>query len=338
MNRNLLLVLGGFAALMLVGAGALLFVQRQQAGAPPAPEHRKLQSVGVVVRGKSYLPGVEGFRSKMAELGYEEGVNVVYDIRIVEQTADLPGVVRELIAKGVDVLHTYSTPATVAAYAETKQIPIVFGSMGDPLASQTIRSLQKPDTNVTGVNSLSAPLVSKRLEFLLEAAPRVKKVAFPLTREDIPGQSSYAFILETAEKLGVEVVPYWISEERTSEEVAAAILRKDVDGIVLSSDTAMWRNLQDYVAQAKKEKLPFAVFDKDMVAAGGLVGYGPDYFVSGEQSAVLVDKILQGQQPGNLPIENPRRLVLALNLDTARAIGLEFPVSLLQKADVVYPE
>lgn len=329
------LFVGIIGLALFLGFVAFLLQQQEVAPTPPV---QNVYKIGVVVRGASYLPGIEGFKSKMAELGYEEGMNVSYEIKIVENTADLPMAVRELIAQNVHVLHTYSTPATVAAFAETKTIPIVFGSMGDPLASKTIESLQRPGTNVTGVNSLSAPLVSKRLEFLLEAAPWVKKVAFPLTHEDIPGKSSHVFILETAEKLGIEVVPYYITKERTSEETAQAISHKDVDGIVLSSDTAMWRNLGDYVAQAIKEKLPFAVFDKDMVAAGGLVGYGPDYFVSGEQSAVLIDKILNGQSPSELPIENPRRLVLALNLDTARAIGIEFPPSLLQKADVLYPE
>ncbi len=323
---------------VLVLAGIVGFLFWQPTDTSQSLSGQKVHKIGVLVRGASYVPGIEGFKSKMAELGYQEGINVAYEMRIIDSTADLPAVVRELIAKGVDVLHTYSTPATVAAYAETKTIPIVFGSMGDPLASQTIQSLQRPGTNVTGVNSLSAPLVSKRLELLLEVVPSVKKVAFPLTHEDIPGRSSYVFILETAEKLGVTVIPYYITAERSSRETALSILKKDVDGIVLSSDTAVWKNLGDYVSQAIEEKLPFAVFDKDMVAAGGLVGYGPDYFVSGEQSAVLVDKILNGQRPNDLPIENPRRLVLAVNLDTARAIGLEFPVSILQKADVLYPE
>ncbi|MCH8986843.1 ABC transporter substrate-binding protein, partial [Patescibacteria group bacterium] len=224
------------------------------------------------------------------------------------------------------------------AYKQTKEIPIVFGSMGDPLASKTVKALDRSGTNVTGVSSLSAPLVVKRLEFLLEASPGVKRVAFALTPDDIPGKSSYNFILEAAEKLGVEVVPYWIDSERDVTETARAIKATDVDGIVLSSDSLTWAHLSDYIDQSVQEGLPFAVFHKDMVFAGGLVGYGPDYFGSGEQSAVLVDKILRGQRPTDLPIESPGKLILAVNLQTALAIGIILPSALLQRADIVINE
>ena len=168
----------------------------------------------------------------------------------------------------------------------------------------------------------------------MEAVPTVKKVAFPMTPDDIPGQSSYEIALDIAPKLGIELVPYYITEERDSIATARAIRKEDVDGIVISSDTAVWSRLATYIDQAIQEKLPFAVFDKDMVAKGGLLGYGPDYFGSGEQSAVYADKILQGANPANLPIDSPRKLLLAINNSTAQAIGIEFPPDFLKKADV----
>lgn len=298
----------------------------------------KIARIGILVRGKSYVPGVEGFQAKMKQLGYVEGENVEYFTKFIDDRKNLPGAVAELLLENIDVLHTYSTPATVEAYKQTKEIPIVFGSMGDPLASKTVKALDRSETNVTGVSSLSAPLVVKRLEFLLEASPGVKRVAFALTPDDIPGRSSYNFILEAAEKLGVEVVPYWIDAERDATETARAIKAEDVDGIVLSSDSLTWARLSDYVDQSIKEQLPFAVFHKDMVLAGGLIGYGPDYFGSGEQSAVLVDKILRGQKPTDLPIESPGKLLLAINMKTALAIGLTLPPELLQRADIVINE
>ena len=119
------------------------------------------------------------------------------------------------------------------------------------------------------------------------------------------------------------------------QETARAINHRDVDSIVLAADSSTWANLDAYIAQSIREKLPFAVFDKDMVVKGGLIGYGPDYFVCGEQSAVLADKILQGQQPGEFPIENPKKFILAVNLDTAAAIDLKIPQALLDKADLI---
>ncbi len=334
-RKYLLLTLGAGLVLFLL---VLLFLTQGNFSLTPrsVEESKRPYHIGIVVRGSSYEPGVDGFRSQMKTLGYVEGDNVIYSVKFVDKREDLPAAIDELLKKGVDVLHTYSTPATVEAYKLTKTVPIVFGSMGDPVASKTVESLERPGTNVTGVGSLSAPLVVKRLEFLLEAAPGVKKVAFPLSSDDIPGQSSYTFILEAAPLFGVEVVPYFITPERPVIETARAISREDVDGIVLSSDSLTWAFLHEYVRQSIQEKLPFAVFDKDMVRNGGLVGYGPDYFASGQQSAVLVDKILMGQDPGSLPVEPPKKLVLAVNLKTASAIGIDLPSTLLQKADVIF--
>ena len=287
------------------------------------------------MRGESYRPGVEGFKSKMKELEYEDGRNVVYYTYFVDKRDDLPSVLQEILDKKVDLIHTYSTPATVEAYKKTKSVPIVFGSMGDPLASKTVFSLEKSGTNVTGVNSLSSPLAAKRLEFLIEAIPSVKRVAFPFAPDDIPGLSSYNAVLEVADKLKVKIIPYYISKDRSVKETALAISRRDVDGIVISSDSLVWANLASYVEQAEKEKLPFAVFDKDMVLKGGLLGYGPDYFVTGEQSAVLVDKILRGARPTDLPIEIPRKIILVVNLKTAKKIGLNFREEFLKKANMI---
>lgn len=326
MKKNLFIVLG---AVLLLAVGLFL---ASQFG---AGRQVKVYKVGIVALGKTYLPGIDGFKEKMRGLGYEEGKNVVYYTHSVDKREDLPAIIAETLSQKIDLLHVYGTPTTVEAYKQTKDVPIVFGSMGDPLASKTIQSLEKPGTNVTGVNSLSAPLIAKRLEFLLEAMPSIRRVAIPFGSGSIPGVSSYGFAIEAAKKLEVELVPYYISKERPIKETASAIKRSDVDGIIISSDTDVWANLASYVEQAIKEKLPFAVFDKDMVVSGGLLGYGPDYFATGEQSAVLVDKILHGASPSDLPIEVPQKLILVVNLKTAKAIGLAMPQDFLKKADLI---
>lgn len=329
MKRNLFILL---VAVLLLTAG--LFLANQFRVGPPI----KVYKIGIVTLGKTYLPGVEGFRAKMKELGYEEGKTVIYYINSVDKKEDLPEVIAQILSQKVDLLHVYGTPSTVEAYKQTKTVPIVFGSMGDPLASKTIKSLEKPGTNVTGINSLSASLAAKRLEFLLEAVPSVRRVAMPFNTESIPGVSSFNFAKEAAQKLKVELVPYYISKQRPVKETATVIKRSDVDAIVISSDTEVWANLASYVGQAIREKMPFAVFDKDMVVGGGLFGYGPDYLVTGEQSAIIVDKILHGASPGELPIEVPQKLILVVNLKTAKAIGLALPRDFLKKADLILSE
>ena len=318
------------SVILIIGAGIFL-LSRIVPRAEPA--HPVL--IGILVRGTTYTPGVEGFKKKMGELGYQEKKNVNYLIRYVEKKEEIAPAVSEFITSDVALLLTFSTPVTTEAYHQTKTIPIVFGSVGDPLITEFVESLQRPGKNVTGISSLATSLVSKRLEFLLEAMPQIKTIAYPFTAEDIQAAKSYPIILDTAKRLNVKVIPYYLTKNRDARATALAIRHKDVDGIVLSNDSLTWANLDAYVAQAKKEKLPFAVFDKDMVTKGGLIGYGPDYFVSGEQSAVLADKILHGRKPTDLPIETPQKFILAINLDTADAIGLHLPSTLLQKAGLI---
>lgn len=315
--------------IVAAGLGVAFFSRREQAAQPPPT------LIGILVRGKSYTPGVDGFKEKMQQLGYREGENVRYLARFIDAREDIPAAVSEFIRSGVVLFYTLSTPVTGEVYKQTKTIPVIFGSVGDPLATDFVESLQHPGKNVTGISSLSVSLVGKRLEFLLEAVPSVKKVAYPFTPEDIPAAKSYPVVLGAAHKLGVTIVPYLISKDRDAKATALAIRRRDVDGIVLAADSATWSALNVYVDQAIKEKLPFAVFDKDMVAAGGLIGYGPDYFTVGQQAAVLADKILHGQRPGELPVETPQRFLLGVNLDTAAAIGVRLPPPLLQKADFI---
>lgn len=327
MTKKLFFIL---AALILI-IGAVLYgsiVKQSENG-------NKEFLIGIVVRGKSYEPGVAGFIGKMKELGYIEGENVKYIVRFTDKREDLPGIIKEFLDNKVDLIHAYSTPATKEAYNQTKTVPIIFGSMGDPLASGVVKSLSGSGTNVTGIGSLSVDLTAKRLEFLKEIFPSIKKVAMPFTVGDIPGERSVEVAEESGAKLGVVIVTYPITKERGVKETAAAIFKKDVDGIVISADSAVWASLSSYISQAAKEKLPFAVFDKDMVENGGLVGYGPDYFSVGMQAAILTDKILQGAKPTELPIESPSKLILAVNLKTAKENNFVITDAFLSKVDLV---
>jgi len=327
MNKNILLVIG--LIVLLIVAGYVF----SRYSLPQTSE--KIQKVGIIVRGKSYEAAVGGFKAKMNELGYEEGKNILYNIQFVNKREDLPGVVKAMLDDGVELLHTYSTPATIEAFNQTKIVPIVFGSMGDPIASGLVQTLQKPGLNVTGISSLSVDTVGKRMEYVKQLVPSIRRVAFAFTESDIPARRSYEEAIKAAPRLGLVIVPYYITPERSVQETAAAIFKKDVDAIVISSDSATWANLVDYIAQAKKEKLPFSVFDKDMVEKGGLVGYGPDYAIVGGQAALLVSKILKGAIPGDLPVESPNKFILAINLKTAEENGITISDSFLSIVDFI---
>lgn len=328
MNKKTFFILVAAVILLVIVVWAGKFLETEKT-------EKRVYKIGVLVRGKSYEAGVTGFLAKMRELGYKEGENVGYEIRFADKREDLPAIIKEFLDNNVDLIHTYSTPATIEAYKQTKSVPVVFGSMGDPVASGVIKSLQHPGTNVTGIGSLSVDLAAKRLEFLNELFPQAKKAAIPFTPADIPGRRSFEVASEAASKLGIELVQYHISAEKSPKDIAKEILRRDVDGIIISADSAVWANLSFYVEQSIKEKLPFVVFDKDMVEKGGLVGYGPDYFAVGTQAAVLAHKILGGAKPGDLPIEVPSKLVLAVNLKTAKEIGFTVPDKFLAKTDLI---
>lgn len=327
MNKKLIFIF--LIPILLIGSVLYIAVIKQ------SDNDNRTFLIGIVVRGKSYEPGVMGFKEKMQELGFQENNNVKYIIRFTDKQEGLSAIIKEFIDSNVDLIHSYSTPATIEAYKQTKTIPIIFGSMGDPLASGVVKSLVSSGTNVTGIASLSVDLTAKRLEFLKEIFPSIRKVAIPYSIGDIPGKRSVEVAQEGAPKLGITIIPYPITAERGVKETASAIFKKDVDGMIVSADSAVWANLSSYIAQAKDQKIPFAVFDKNMVEKGGLVGYGPDYFAVGKQAAVLANKILKGTKPENLPIESPNKLILAINLKTAAENNFLIPDKFLSKADLI---
>lgn len=302
----------------------------------------KTYRIGVLVRGSGYETGVEGYRRKMAQLGYEEGKNVVYDVRFVSAREDLPRAVEEFLESGVDVIHTYSTPATQVAYELTKNtltpVPIVFGSVGDPVIAGLVRAFERPGTNVTGVVSLSTELTSRRLELLREINPATRRVAMPhtaLENGDVAAIKSVTIAKETAQRLGIELVLFPVRTREDNARVAEGIMRRDIDGIIVGGDSLIWGDIDMYIARAIKEKIPFSVFDLSQVKKGALVGFGPDFAISGEQSAVITNQILRGRSPAEIPVEVPRKLILAVNQETARLIGVLFSDEFLRGVNIV---
>ncbi len=303
----------------------------------------RIYHIGVLSRGHgSYEVAIKGFEERMRELGYVEGQNVTYDIRYVSTKEELDQVAQELVDARLDIIGTYSTPATQAAYRATQKmpnpIPIVFGSLSDPIAAGVVKTIEQPDTNVTGVTSLASDLTPKRIELLNRIVPGIKKIAMPRSAvelNDIAVNRSAALAEQAAKKLGIELVFFPV---RTKEEItssAASITAKRVQGMIVGGDSLVWGGLGDYINQAIKEKIPFAAFDTDQVKRGALIGFGPDYTVMGQQVAIISDKIIKGKKVGDIPVETPKKLLLTINLDTARAIWITLDSELLKEAEVI---
>lgn len=334
MKKYFIIALFALAA----GISYYVFIERSRV----TQQEARIYHIGVLMRGSGYDVALEGYKSRIKELGYEEGKNLVYDIKHVSTPEEIQLAVREFVTKNVDLIHVYSTPATKIAYEETKNlarpIPVVFGSMGDPLIAGVIKDIQRPGTNVTGVASLSTELTIKRLELLRQINPRIKKVAMPHTAEeagDAAAIKSVQLAKKRANEIGVQLTLYPVRTKEENSATAKQIKKNNTEGIIIGGDSLIWGSIDLYIAQAKSEKIPFAVFDLSQVQKGGLIGFGPDYRLAGKQSADITHQIFRGRNPAEIPIEVPKKLLLMLNMDTARTIGITFPPELLNSADVI---
>ena len=273
---------------------------------------------------------------KLVELGYVEGKNVVIERRSAEGNAELlAGLAADLVRQQVDVIVTAGTPAGFAAKKATSTLPIVLGANSDPVGVGLVASLARPGGNTTG-NSLMAPdLSAKRLEILHTLAPEISRIAI-LWDSSNPGMAER--VRET--KIAADqshVLLHTVGPRNLNElDTAFADLLNSRPGALLVTAEAFTRqHLVRILDFANNNKIPAMFEDSSYVAAGGLMSYGPDYQDVFRKAAVFVDKILKGAKPADLPIEQPTKFELAINLKTAKAIGLSIPPTLLTTADKV---
>lgn len=329
-------------ALLLLTVGMTVAVWMRYRSVPFSSQPR-VYHIGIMARGRgSYEVAIQGFQDRLRELGYVDGQNVIYDVRYLSTKDELAQAAQYFLNEHVDLIITYSTPATEAAYRATQKmqnpIPIVFGSVANPVAAGFIKSIEQTNSNVTGVISLSSQLTSKRIELLLRAVPGIKKIAMPRSAEelnDISANRSVALAEQTAKDMGVQLVLFPVHTQEENSLIAAKITAKVVQGMIVGADSLVWSGLDNYIKQAIKQKIAFSAFDIDQVKRGALIGFGPDYIIMGQQVAGLSHQILQGKRPQDIPVEIPKKLILAINLDTARAIGLSLDPQLLKEADVI---
>jgi len=274
---------------------------------------------------------IEGFRQGLRELGYVEGRNIVIDFGLAEEAAQLPDMAAKLVRLKVDVLVASGTPSILPAKNATGTIPIVFVAAIDPVAAGVTASLARPGGNVTGVTAMHADLIAKRLGLLKELLPKLSRIAV-LARAASPATAQYVKEAElAAQTLGVRLD---VISVRDLGDLATALSSIEGGSALVVADDAVFTAHRTRITElALKNRLPSAYGFSDMVEAGGLMAYGPHYGDMYRRAAIQVDKILKGAKSAVLPIEQPVKFELVINLKTAKALGLMIPPSLLQRAD-----
>ncbi len=299
----------------------------------------KVQRIGYLLGTSSTVSPrpVEAFRQGLRGLGWVEGQNIVIEYRSAEGRYDrLPDLAADLVRLKVDIIAAAGTAATTAAKNATRAIPIVMIGVGDPVGLELIASLARPGGNVTGLTfSVGMETAGKGLELLKEALPKVRRVAV-LTNPANPGQPlALKNVKAAARSLGMQLQ---LLEARGPDEFDGtfAAMAKERVGALLVVSEAMFNIHRVRLADlAARNKLPSMHGFREDAEAGGLMSYGPDLADLFRRSATYVDKILKGAKPGDLPVEQPTKFELVINLKTAKALGLTIPASVLSRADQV---
>jgi putative tryptophan/tyrosine transport system substrate-binding protein len=295
----------------------------------------KLNRVAYLALVDSVAPSV--IKQRLQELGYIEGRNLIFDYRSVEGQADrLPQLAADVVRTNPDVLVTGPGTLTVkAAQAATATIPIVFSSIGDPIGAGIITSLNRPGANITGVTIQASEIGSKRLQVLRELIPGIRIVAVVMN-PDTPFSALALQELRVAADTGGQVLE--VFEVRIADKLAVgleAAVRAGATGLITIEDPFLASLRREIVDLAAKLRLPTIYGSRQFVEAGGLISYGTDMRQIVRRAAEIVDKILKGTKPGDIPVEQPTKFELVINVKTAKTLGLEVPPLLLAVADEV---
>jgi ABC-type uncharacterized transport system substrate-binding protein len=278
-------------------------------------------------------------RQGLSELGYIEGKTIVFEYRTSGgQGERLASLARELVQRPVDVIVTYGTPASQAAKHATTTIPIVIVGVGDPVKTGLVTSLARPGGNITGNTVLGGVIGATRLQLLHEAIPGVSHVAFLWNPQNASNRVQLDSVLVGARALGLALLPVQVNGPDELDSAFAAMMRKRPDGLMITADPVQQLFVTRIVQLAATHRLPAIYQMKHNVIAGGLMSYGASLSELFRRAATYVDKILKGAKPADLPVEQPTKFELVINLKTAKALGLTIPPSVLQRADeVIHP-
>jgi putative ABC transport system substrate-binding protein len=295
----------------------------------------KAHRIGILFGASKTHPGLQAFMQELRTLGYIEGQNVAIVNRIAEGHLDyLPAFAAELVAEKVDVIFAHSTNAVQAARPATTSIPIVFSSVSDPVGSGFVASLGRPGGNITGTASVNRDLAAKRLQILKEMLPKTSRVAVLITDEpQVPPQLEQ--VQQAAKLLGINILTTSVLSGDDFESAHKLLRTWRADSIYVVDSTTNANNrklLAEFAAQAR---LPAIYAESNYPGAGGLISYGANFEELYRRAAHYVDKILKGAKPADLPVEQPTKFELVINMKTAKVLGLKIPQSILVRADTV---
>jgi putative ABC transport system substrate-binding protein len=276
-------------------------------------------------------------RQAMRDLGYVEGKTISYVGRWADAKLErLPGLVAELLALKVDAIVTLGGPGTAAVRKATATIPIVMaGPSGDAVATGMVASLARPGGNVTGLSDDAGPLSAKRMQILKEAVPKAKRIAILWNLDDQAMTIRYNEIDKAARLLQVTVQPFGLRDPGDFSAAFDAMTRERPDALFLVADSLTFQNRKRVADFSEQQRIPSMYEFGAWIQGGGLMAYGPSADDSYRVVARFVDRIVKGAKPADLPVEQPTRYYLAINLKTAAALGLSIPQSLLLRADEV---
>ena len=316
------------------GAAAWPLAARAQLSAPARPA-RPLPTVGILNYASALDIRVVQFIDALRELGYIEGRNVTFAQRHAEGVLDrLPALAADLVVSRVDVMIALG-PATFAAKQATSTIPIITAFSGDPVGQGVAASFDRPGGNITGFSYMSSELAGKRLELLCSAFPRCNRIAILYNPQEPATIPEMEQTEASARKLGVALHPLAVRHAKGLEEAFAAAARERAEGLLSFTHGFAVINQARIIELAARERVPTMYGWREFSDAGGLMSYGPDIHVLVRQAAGYVDRILKGAKPGDLPIQQPSRLQLIVNLRTAKALGLNIQPTLLARVDEV---
>jgi ABC-type uncharacterized transport system substrate-binding protein len=323
-RRELITLLGGAAAAWSVRA------MGQQATVPVIgflSARSQADSAGLLV----------SFRKGLTEAGYVEGQNIRIEYRFAEGRYErLAGLAADLVGRQVAVIAAISgTPAALAAKAATTTIPIVFANGADPVASGLVTSLNRPGGNISGVTFLASETIPKRLEVLHELRPGAQVVGYlvnplnPITQGEVKDTAA------AARSRGLQLLVHSASTEEAIDEGFATFVQRRVDALIIGNDTFLSSRKEQIFTRAVQSAIPTVYYEREFAVAGGLLSYGTDFSDSYRQAGIYIARVLKGTSPTDLPVQQPTKFELVINLNAAKAIGLTVPPTLLARADEV---
>lgn len=273
------------------------------------------------------------FREGLRELGYVEGRNLLIEWRWAEGEYDqFPKLIGELLAQKVEVIVTAGTPATLAVKKATTSTPLVMVAVGDPVGTGIVPSLSKPGGNITGLTSISTEMDAKRLELLKEVVPKVSHVAVLWNSVSPLQVLAEKRVQAAAQAIGVRILSLGVRNREEIQNAFATIIRERADALLVLADRLFLHHRAMIMNFAAKERLPGVHAYRELVEAGGLMSYGPNYGAMHKRAAYFVDKIVHGSKPADLPVERPAAFELVINLTAAQALDLAIPQGVLLRA------